>query len=122
MINGDAAGPLSEIKRLSERVFAVIDSDRDAPGANPPSSIRAFEAACQSLAIPVLIYERRTIENYLTGPAVQQIQGMAPLGPYERVPAGWSKARNWLVARDMTKVDFVSTDIGQFIQNTVLAT
>jgi hypothetical protein len=121
LINGDAAGPLSEIKRLSDRIFAMVDSDRVGRDLPAKDSVRAFERVCKEQGIPILVYERRTIENYFTDPAVSAVQRLPALGPYEVVPSGWSKPLNWRVAREMPKEHFDETDVGRFIQNNLLS-
>lgn len=120
LINGEAAGPLSELRRLSDKIFAVVDSDRTEPGGKPSQSVADFRRVCESLGIPILVYERRAIENYLGGPHAEEIQGILGLDPFDAVPNGWSKDRNWRIAREMSKEELMATDIGRFLLDIVL--
>ncbi|MCH9046402.1 MAG: AAA family ATPase, partial [SAR324 cluster bacterium] len=111
---------LEEIKRLSENVFALIDSKRDGPDAALNSPRQAFVETCKQCNITCHVLDRRSIENYLTDRAVKNFKGAKyrALGPYERldqVSPIWAKQENWRIARDMTLEDLKDTDLGAFL-------
>ena len=73
---------------------------------------------CGELGINCLILERRATENYFPEAAIGAVYGgsVGAFGPYEKPPSGWSKARNWRVAREMAKNDLAGTDLGIFLE------
>ena len=120
LINEKAAPHLLEVKRISDRVMAIIDSEKDSSGA-PLSEDRAgFLKACQETGIKCHVLERRAIENYLTDKAVKRIKSekYRALGQFEKlddVALSWSKSENWRIAREMSLTDLEGTDLGKFI-------
>ena len=122
LINDKAEPQLREIKRISDEVYALIDSERTGP-SDPLAKDRAgFQAACQRVGITCHVLDRRAIENYLPDRAVKKIKGdkYRALGSYELLKAAsspWAKAENWRIAREMTREELEQTDLGQFIAN-----
>jgi predicted ATPase len=121
MINGKRDVELQEIRRISDHVFALIDSERTSAGAAISSDRGEFQARCQAAQISCTILQRRAIENYLSEQAVKTIKGdnYRALGPYEDLKAvspAWAKEENWKIARAMSISDLDSTDLKDFLQ------
>lgn len=122
MINGGTEQQLAEIKRISSRVYALIDSERAAAGQALAADRQAFLEACMRLNITCQMLDRRAIENYLTENAIKQAKGDSyrALGPFELLkdaPRAWRKDENWRIARLMTKNDLAGTDLGTFLES-----
>ena len=119
-INGLREPELEEIKRISENVFAVIDSERESPGASLEARRAEFLEACKRAKINCHVLDRRAIENYFPGEAVKKVKGdkYRALQPYEKLkhasPA-WGKEENWRIAREMTIDQLKPTDLGEFL-------
>lgn len=117
LINAGVEPQLAEVLRLTPDVFAIIDSERTAEGADPASSVRDFSEICEHLGITCHVLERRAIENYFPDRAVKVVKGDAhrALEPYERlrdVRPSWSKSENWRIAGEMTLAELEGTDLG----------
>jgi len=111
---------LSELKRLSNNISALVDSERDSEKAEPKAERLAFAKICKKLGIGVCVTRQRAIENYFSDQAVKAAFGDSyrALKPYEslrELPNGWSKTDNWKIARRMVFDDIRSTDIGEFL-------
>lgn len=111
---------LGEIRRLSENIYALVDSERSQE-TDPPAEQRiAFAGICDTLKIPLCITQRRAIENYLTDRAVKTAFGPSHngLSPYEAFAAnthGWKKSEGWRVAREMSLEEIRGTDLYDFL-------
>jgi energy-coupling factor transporter ATP-binding protein EcfA2 len=121
MIKRDCEDMLMEVKRISETVFALIDSERDVTGQSLPASRQGFVDACEAAHIVCHVLERRATENYFTGRAIQEFKGQEyrELGHYERLgdaPKPWSKSENWRIARAMSREEIDATDLGGFLR------
>jgi hypothetical protein len=117
---GDREAELNELTRLSNEIFALIDSERHDPDAPPSQRRLKFLDVCQRLKIDACLTERRAIENYFPDHAVKAALGTSfeSLKPYERLsdsPNGWRKADSWKIARHLSLADIADTDLGQFI-------
>jgi hypothetical protein len=67
-----------------------------------------------------VVLERWALENYFSDRAIKAYKGEAHrgLGPFERLKDAtprWSKAENWLIARQMTRPEIECTDLGMFL-------
>lgn len=118
LINGEEGtrAQLLEILRITTRVHAVIDSERDSAGASLSADRAAFVALCDELKIDCHVLDRRALENYFSQEAIDKAVGAGhvALGSYERLkdsPNGWKKANNWRIAREMTLDDLKGTDL-----------
>jgi hypothetical protein len=123
---GGNANQLTELRRLSSRVAAIIDSERTSEGGSLDAQRAAFVEACTKLRIPCKVLDRRAIENYLPAHAITAALGPTyrQLDPYESlstVQPHWSKGQNWLVAKRMTLADIESTDLGSKLRSVVKA-
>lgn len=122
MATGDREHELSEIKRLTDRVYAIADSEREHQDGSPDAKRLAFEASCEKLKIPVQLTKFRATENYFSDRAVKEALGnsYSALGPYENIKNsanGWAKADNWKIAAKMNIKEIQQTDIGAFIRD-----
>jgi hypothetical protein len=108
---------LAEIKRITEHVYVLVDSERATEASKPAQRRLDFAESCRSLDFDICVLERRAIENYFTDPAVKSVLGTnaRALAPFEN-PKLWPKAADWRIARNMEFRDIASTDLGLFIQ------
>jgi predicted ATPase len=122
LINGGREAELLEIKRISNNVFALIDSERTVAGEALRPDRLAFVQSCKKVAIACTVLERRAIENYFTERAVRSFKGntFRALTPYELLRAvspAWSKEENWRIASEMTKEELEATELGGFLKS-----
>ncbi len=113
---------LGELKRISDSIAVLIDSEKTAKDAELAAERLEFVHDCESLGFNVHVTELRAFENYLTDRAIKAIKGDSyrALMPYEKLkdaPLAWSKLENWRMARLMTKEELMSTDVGQFLDS-----
>lgn len=111
---------LEEIKRISENVFVLIDSERNTAGAPLDASRAAFVKVCEKAKINCHVLERRAIENYFSDETVKKVKGdkYRSLQPYEKLKdasQAWGKEESWRIAREMTNDDLATTDLGKFL-------
>lgn len=121
LINDSSELELIEIKRISDKISVLIDSERKSPNEELESKRQAFLDTCRRIGILPHALERRAIENYFSDRAVKLVKGsnFHKLQPYEKLAdvPGWSKAENWKIAREMTLDELEGTDLGVFIKN-----
>ncbi len=120
LINANSEHELQEIKRMSENVYALIDSERDGPEASLSPDRQKFVEICGKANINCCVLERRALENYLTDRAVKLIKDdkYRALDPYERLQdasPSWGKQENWRIAREMSLEELSQTDLGKFL-------
>jgi hypothetical protein len=121
-INGARGKELTEYKRITEDVYALIDSERNSHNGDLLNERKEFIELCKIIGIPCTVLERRATENYLTDEAVKFVKGnnYNALGHYEnlkkREQFGWSKSENWQIAKVMKKEDLDGTDLGDFLE------
>lgn len=122
MINPEAGVQLEEIKRISDNVCALIDSERSAPGEELEARRAAFKKLCDDANIKCHVLERRAIENYFPDHAVKKVKGdtYRALQEYEQFKdpfTKWAKSENWQIAKEMVPGDLDNTDLGEFLQS-----
>lgn len=122
LINGSRDAELEEIKRISDNVFALIDSERDSPEDSLNSDREKFVKTCSNVGITCKVLDRRATENYFSDEAVKQVQGISyqALSPYQKledISPKWAKTENWRIAREMDKKDIDGTDLGEFLSS-----
>lgn len=116
----DVGVEVAELARLSNRIVAVLDSEKDEPGQPVDPGRLAFADALKEVGGVCHILERRSIESYFPDRAVKTVygpQGRA-LGPWESTKTagfGWNKRRNWQVARQIAVKDLDGTDLGAIL-------
>jgi predicted ATPase len=120
LINESCETELQEIKRISEDVFALIDSERDSADAALSEARAAFLELCKSVHITCHALDRRAIENYFSDDAVKRVMGdkYKALGPFDKLKDAspcWAKEENWRIAREMSLTDLKETDLGRFL-------
>lgn len=120
MINDTVEHELNELKRISEKIFVLIDSERTAKDASLPSNREGFRNICDKAGIDIHILERRAIENYFTENAIQTVKGskyqaLKPFEKLEECAMPWSKSENWRIAREMALNDIERTDLYDFL-------
>jgi ABC-type cobalamin/Fe3+-siderophores transport system ATPase subunit len=121
MINAVSLEELRELARLSDHVFAVIDSERAAATDVLSADRQAFVANCLTAGITCKVLDRRATENYFTSRAVKATRGASydALQPFERLKDAarpWPKTENWRIAREMNIGEIVGTDLGAFLR------
>src|SRR5258708_4145639 len=124
MINPEAEVQLEEIKRISPNVFALIDSERSAPGEELETSRAKFKKLCDDAKITCHVLEWRAIENYFPDYAVKKVKGDAyralqPYEPFKSTPSfcKWAKSENWQIAKEMVPENLDKTDLGKFLKS-----
>jgi len=120
MINDVSQSQLEEVRRITDQVFALIDSERPAEGAAVEAKRATFAKSCKQSGIDCCVVNRRAIENYLTDAAVKKVKGdqYRALGYFEllkEVTPSWSKSESWRIAREMSIDDLQDTDLGPFL-------
>ncbi|MBR1170417.1 ATP-dependent nuclease [Bradyrhizobium liaoningense] len=110
---------LDEILRITPRVAALIDSEKDSAQAELEPKRRFFAEMFEAKSLRVHVLERRATENYFTDNAVKQVFGESfrALGPYEKLKDAtphWGKNQNWLLALPSAEA-IDQTDLGQFL-------
>jgi ABC-type cobalamin/Fe3+-siderophores transport system ATPase subunit len=126
-INADVGAELEELRRITDAVFAVVDSERAAAGVDPAATIRDFATACDAAGVACLILERRAIENYFTDAAVvaelgEDHRALTPYEDFKTVTPRWNKRdKNWRIARRLMREDLDATDLGPFLERVVEA-
>lgn len=120
MIKDNVEQELAELKRITNKVSAIIDSERSGPDAELDKNRKGFEACCKRLGIEVLLTERRATENYFTDSAIKNAisdscRALEPYEAFKGASAQWSKSQNWRIAREMKWEDIAETDLGKFL-------
>lgn len=119
-MNAAAEVQLEEVKRISNNIFALIDSERTSSHGPPDKKKQEFLEACQKAEVACHMLERRATENYLTDRAIKKVMGnnYQALGPYEqlsKLTRPWSKSDNDRIAYEMTLEELDDTDLGKFL-------
>jgi hypothetical protein len=121
LINATSGAALAEIKRITEKVAVIIDSEREAAGAELDEARQGFVETCEKLGFEVHVLERRALENYLTEAAIKAVKGdkYRALGAFELLSSldpAWGKNENWRIAAEMSREDLEATDIDSFLE------
>jgi len=123
-ICGHSEDELREFMRTSDKIFAIIDSEKTAEDQNLDSSRQAFVNICNNLSIDCHILEHRATDNYFPDIVIKQVKGQnfQALTPYQKLGETtqgiqhWAKSENWRFAQAMTKEQLEETDLGIFIK------
>lgn len=121
LINGDCEAELQELKRISNNIYAIIDSEKESAKSKSPQSRLDFLDICKKVKINCKMLNKRATENYLKEEAVKKIKGpkYRALKLYEKLSDlefGWAKSENWRIARVMSLADIKGTDLGKFLE------
>jgi hypothetical protein len=124
LINGTVAEELSELKRLSENIAVIIDSELNNPHEDISKDRNEFKGICEKYGFKVLVTQRRATENYLLESAIQKVKGpkYKALEEYQKLNKtnpSWDKSENWKIAREMDLKDLEGTDILEFLEGWV---
>jgi ABC-type cobalamin/Fe3+-siderophores transport system ATPase subunit len=112
---------LEHMLALGIDIAAVIDSERVSPSDPLSSDRQGFLKVCERLNIKCHVLERRATENYLTQKAIDKAWGtgrFSALKPHESLGAAqrnWNKKENKRIAREMSKSEIETTDLGKFL-------
>ena len=109
---------LREFMRTSDKIFALIDSEKTSLEQELHSSREKFAKNCNEIGIDCHILERRATENYFPDRVLKSIKGdkCEQLKLYEKLDDRWAKSENWLFAQAMSKDELEATDLGTFIK------
>lgn len=113
---------LQEIKRISNNIYALIDSETTTANEPLAAHRQAFVERCEQAGIVCKVLERRATENYFSDRAIKESVGSQyrQLAGYESlkdVTPRWRKKENWRIAREMTLDEIEATDLGQFLKS-----
>jgi energy-coupling factor transporter ATP-binding protein EcfA2 len=122
MIGADREHELAELKRISENVFVLIDSEKKSATESLAADRVAFLNSCAALGFKAIATEKRATENYLSERAIKEVKGdkYSALAEYEKLGSaelGWAKSDNWKIANKMTKEEIIETDLGRFLES-----
>lgn len=122
LINAASKSELEEIKRISDKIFALIDSERLSADEALGAERQAFITNCQEIGINCHVLKYRATENYFTDKAVKLVKGenYSALQPYQKLENatyGWRKSENWQIAKAMNLDELELTDFGQFLKS-----
>jgi len=117
-INGKIEMQLNELKRITNNLFCLIDSECKDSTSLPSKQRIEFKELCEKLGIKICMTKKRAIENYFTEKAIKKIFGdnSKALEDYEELPIYWPKQRNWRIASEMNWEEIKDTDIGEFLK------
>jgi hypothetical protein len=120
LINAAGVEQILELRRVTDRIWVLIDSERNSKEASLDAQRAALVEGCEKAGIPIHVLERRALENYFSDAAVKDVKGpkYSALGPYERlrdVELAWGKHENHRIAGVLSKSDLDGTDLGSFL-------
>jgi hypothetical protein len=121
-INAKAAHALIEIRRLSEKVYAIVDSERPSADTRAIPERLQFKRNCERIGICCHLLELRSTEAYFTDEAIKAAIGerYSSLDDYEKTPDDWPKNDNWRIAdATPTLSDFRRPDLVDFLKHIV---
>ncbi len=124
MIDSKRQDELNEFKRFGVEVFVIVDSERDSAETSKTDRNK-FIARCEELfgASHAIQTNFRATENYFTAEAINKVMHSdkyKPLAPFQNSKDSqlfWGKNQNWRVAAEMTKDDWLKTDLGTFMEH-----
>lgn len=124
LIKDESKEELEEIKRISDKIYALIDSEISSAGQALEPARKAFFENCKKIGIDCHVLERRATENYFTDKAIKLVLGekYSELQPYQKLKDAkfnWGKSENWRIAKEMTLEELEATDLGKFLKEKV---
>lgn len=119
LANGRRDIELAELKRLSELIFAVVDSEKTSPQASVAPRRLAFQRNCHAQGIECHVLERRAIENYLDQDVARHVLNVphaVAFGEFDKCGPdwSWSKEKNWRIMERMSLPSIEGTDLASF--------
>lgn len=123
LIDPNRQDELNEFNRFNAKVFVIIDSERKHENDQIPKRDK-FIKECGDLfgKNSAIQTKLRAIENYFTEEAIRnglRSHEYAALGPFDELkssPKAWGKNNNHKIAAEMSKEDWLNTDIGEFFE------
>jgi hypothetical protein len=120
IISGKYENELSELRRLADRVYCVIDSEKTSADAQISALRLKFQQQCTDQDIACHISDRRATENYFPDAIVRAVKSTKyrALESFESlsdVDPAWGKSENWRLAAEMSLDELLTTDIGTFL-------
>lgn len=106
----------SWIRSVAPNSLVLIDSDRSGPDTEPDKTRMQVLDGVRGAKVRYHLLDRRAIENYFTEEAVRKYykESAGPIDHFAKpIIPGYSKAHNERIAREMTREDIESTDLGQ---------
>jgi hypothetical protein len=121
-IRGGRTAELAELQRLTTNVAVLIDSERQAANAPLSPHRAAFLSECSALGYATYATALRAFENYFPERAIQSVYGQSyrALMAFEKLGAqgsNWPKSENWRIAREMSKDELLSSDLGSHLNS-----
>lgn len=112
---------MEEIRRISDKIYALIDSELPSASDILSDDRKGFRQVCQQLGIDCHILKKRAIENYLTDRAVKvivgpQYRGLTDFEKLQPSVHGWSKSDNWKISREMTREEVSATEVAELFR------
>jgi hypothetical protein len=123
--NSEVEDELNELKRLNAKSISVIfDGERTSSQGKLSSKLSTFKKTCENLNFNVFPTDLHSTENYISQRALDEVlgKGFKQLKPYESFNSSaskWSKDKNWLLFREMTKEELKGTKLYDFIEETL---
>jgi len=122
LINAVSQNALDNVRRITDKVAALIDSEKAGPNEAVAPEREQFVKNCATVGINCHVLALRALENYLPERAIQIVKGAKyrALTPYERLKDAnptWAKSENWRIAREVTRDELDVTDLGQFLRS-----
>lgn len=119
-IRAGVTAEIHELKRLCPRVVAVIDSEKDGPGASLSRDRECFRRECGEIGVKVVVLARRATENYLSDRAIKRVFGKEyrALKEYELISDlenRWRKSDSWKAALEMEVEELAGSDLGELL-------
>jgi hypothetical protein len=71
LVTGGREMELQDLRRLSDNIFVLVDSERHGLGAPAAEGRLKFEETCKKIGFDMCLTERRAIENYFPDYAVK---------------------------------------------------
>lgn len=107
------------MRRLSNKVYALVDSERGSAAIKAIPERLQFERNCTRVGIKCHLTELRATESYFTDAAIKSTIGnsYAQVGDFEKAPDNWPKHENWRIADKMELKHFRKPDIVHFLRD-----
>ncbi len=120
LASGSREHELAEIKRISNDIYVIVDSEKPSENEELPEVRSSFKNLCEKLGFHILVLEKRAIENYFSDRAIKKVFGQEyeALQPFQKLKDAklpWRKNQNWRIAREMRVDELIDTDLGEFI-------
>ncbi len=95
---------LGELKRISDQIAVIIDSEKQSIDEPLKPEIQQFLDICKKLDFKILVTDLRATENYFTQTSIRaeknsdKYSSLKPYEKFEESKHGWAKEDNWRIA------------------------